>query len=406
MGERQIDDGAVGVFSGQVRVYGWLPIFPYERPRLDEGFGGDSGTPSVQVYREYLASCERIATAVGSERVGRLAIGARDDGVVRDVVSTGDANGRSNVAVGFGTHDSGFGGSVGVGHAVGAQDVTDRNIQDGQESVVRCSSCAGKVAEPPVVSESVDGSKVACGSRLRGLPRGPNYERNQANRLRKKAARAAERAGLVLAGGATLGAAGVPSQEVEDRRVGVFSELDEGVQRELVETRAERLILENKARIEELKERNSKRRHGLHHAIEATKTMKMADDWRKAANVKGPGAKVYGWAETIATESSESIARASPVRSLATVDSKVSSKSSVSVADHSLTLGNLDMNGFEEFLSRFASWKASKLVTTRKKLGRAIQVDDCVGPKSTVEVGRRTIETYLDELIRADPICY
>lgn len=225
-----------------------------------------------------------------------------------------------------------------------------------------------------------------------GLPRGPNYERNQANRARKKAIRAARQAGIPLAGEST-----VRVERDEDggtERVGHFAGLEPEVQDKLIRTRAERLILENEAKITEYKEEAAKRRHGLHHATEAVKAMKMADSWRKSAKVDGPGASVYGWAETIATSSSESIARASPVRSLASVDSKVSAKSSVSVATNGFDFVSQPMNKFEKYLCSEHEFTSNRIMTLRRKIRGPIHLEHCSGKDCKVRLTREAIEDF------------
>jgi len=163
-------------------------------------------------------------------------------------------------------------------------------------------------------------------------------------------------------------------------RKGRFDHLDEDVQKKLVETQAKRLILENEAKIKEYEERKQKGKHGIHHLNEVMKMLRLVKECKKMTDLDPKLKAVVGWAETVASNSSESISRASPVGSvgsLKSVESKVSSKSSVSVVDNSFTLGAMPMNRTEEFLSRNCGVTAKTLVAWRKKKGRQIFLDDC-----------------------------
>jgi len=235
------------------------------------------------------------------------------------------------------------------------------------------------------LDQPLDESGTRCGVRL---PRGPNYERNQANRLRKKAVKAARAAGLRVTGGdgKEAGISGATSAnwrsgvESESVRKGRFADLGEEVQKELVETQAARLIMENKAKIKEYREREQKQKHGIHHLNEVMRMLRLVKECKKMTDLDPKLKAVVGWAETVASNSSESISRASPVGSvgsLKSVESKVSSKSSVSVVDNSFTLGAMPMNRTEEFLSRNCGVTAKTLVAWRKKKGRQIFLDDC-----------------------------
>jgi hypothetical protein len=227
------------------------------------------------------------------------------------------------------------------------------------------------------------GGRVASQStRVIGrLPRGPNYERNRENRLRKKAAEASRRAGIALGCSGTHGRAedAVGSQSF-------FSDLEESVQRELRETRAKRLILENKAKIAQLENDASRDRRGLTHAIEALKLVKIAKDSEKYEG------RVAGWARTVVSGSSESIAKAAPSR-VASFDSVGSLKSA---SDLKLSFKVMPLNFVEGFLVERRRMEKKKIFSHRVSLRRALVFEDFVGANALLKLDRYFLVEMLD----------
>lgn len=145
------------------------------------------------------------------------------------------------------------------------------------------------------------------------LPRGPNYERNLANRMRKKAAK---QVGL-SSGSWRAGAV----------REGFFSSCEDSTQERLRESRAKVLILENERKILEEQRKVEKLNSPMVFVDDAMRMVKKAQEYAKGSN----DSKVAGWAATIASAESESIARSAPSTVVSFGSSKASSKGPVGV---------------------------------------------------------------------------
>jgi len=227
----------------------------------------------------------RLHAFVHGDRGGGFYIGPQTDQGVH-------GGGLLCIPEGVGMAGLGGTGADGGGVLHGSTDgLVDAGLSTSGEGGI-CRGCDSSVrveerGEPVVSDVKADSVGVGVGPRggYQRCPRGPNYEKNQANRERKKAAAAARKAGMKLSG--PLGESGVASANwrTGGERKGRFDDLGEEVQKELVETQAARLIMENKAKIKEYREREQKQKHGIHHLNEVMKMLRLVKECKKMTDL-------------------------------------------------------------------------------------------------------------------------
>jgi len=184
-------------------------------------------------------------------------------------------------------------------------------------------------------------------------PRGPNYERNRLNRLRKK---------------------GVKEAAESSRRgsVGFFSSCDVGVQDELRETRAKLLVLQNKRRIVEEERKLAQLQSPMQYLADVVTELKRAEQYKKS----GSGSGVAGWVAALSDGYAESLAKSAPVsmRSYESVVSEGLMKERKKKLDFSV----VELQRVERMAVNMGVMTEAQVLAARLRCGRVLKGVDFV----------------------------
>lgn len=230
---------------------------------------------------------------------------------------------------------------------------------------------------------SVGGASAGCGSGAYGdlaggvkgqvlagfAPRGPNYERNKRNRERRKQAKQQRLEGETAVAELQLK---VKAEELRRRMCQLEASADAvekkaAVGAQLAELKASRALRD---------ELGKKQRYeaGLDHVTEA---IRLAKEMSAAEAMVGNAkvARTMGWAATVTSSASNSVAASAPG------STGISSASSVASANE-LAVKRKPLTALEKKLISFGKVTESVVRSARAKVGRALSLEDVVSPQA------------------------
>lgn len=358
------------------------------------------------LYLEYLAACrDAYDKYVGDQcegegrsvrvcrvehrtaaRVGLVAcergVGLDGSRAVCDVSERGDRD----------VCDGGAGGAVDVNGIVGSRGASDL----GEVGSGRCRGGEGVVE----ASVAVRGDSAGVSGRGVRAPaeRGPNWARNHAARERRKKKKRGVREG---------GAVPEWRRGAGPLRGGYFSELEEGVQKELRESRAEALIARNRREAREHAARLAKLESPEAVFYRAMAMLELAEKAAKKAN----DSKVAGWVATIASSHSESIARSGGYTGVESFDSKTSFDSAGSAVrgrkvSAKWRLGVVRASGAEAAALLCGVMTGAELEAARQKEKRYLEAYDFISGAYSRNVGPYERDEIAQAGLQSENVCW
>jgi len=233
----------------------------------------------------------------------------------------------------------------------GQGDLAVDSVRDGAAAgAAVVGSCGGDGDGVSTGAGRVDSGGVGLNGRV-GLPRGPNYERNRASRLRKKIQQDARRF-------EEMRSQGRREAMGENWRSGA-APLGGSKERELHELRVERQILQERRKLDKLKSPSQ--------IIEDA--MRMVEFAERCAKRAGQS-KVAGWAATLTESYAESLAKSTP-DSVRSFEEVVSGRKHAELCA-SLAFSKVPLNDVELVALDRGVVTRSQLMAARLRVRRAL----------------------------------
>lgn len=353
------------------------PVAPHE-------FTGDCRVAAERAYPglmdRYFSICESIVKLFGDGRVSVLASDSRS--LCGRHVCAGDGSAccmSCSTRGGYFESRRGHVTGVGVGrecHASGDGESNTGHLSEGTkgQSGVRegarmewrekgggCADVLGRGFRGGD-GGSANQSSIPCG----GAVRGPNYFRNQANRLKKKTRKQ---------NAAVYG--------------GFFSGCDDEVQLALRDTRAKLLVLENERRIVEEERKIARLKSPVQLAEDAVALVKLAERATKSAG----SSKVAGWAATVVEGASVDVAKSAPssvpsLESIKTTGSRTEKlkKKTEAVAAKKWAVVENPLSELEQTVISMGVMSVEAVVDARRNGGRKLHISDFLKPSCPYEL--------------------
>jgi hypothetical protein len=226
--------------------------------------------------------------------------------------------------------------------------------------------------------------------------RGPNWERNNERRKKKKLAKANKKlvdrdpsVGSVPEWRRRAGTAGTASVSR-----GYFSELSADVQVELKETRAKLLIEKNKR---ELLQEQQKVKFYSSPMAAVGEVMKALAVVERVAKKENDG-KILGWVKSVSESYASSVSGVSePVTVASSVSANSSSSAALQSARAKWALAKEHASGPESVMMAYGKLSEEALVLARKKLGRKLNSNDFLKKDSSYKLKDSTLRWKIEQ---------